>query len=215
MPLPGSIAPIDWIPPGRHQLVFVPGLRLQPFYGIVEATREPDAYGVWADTQAFCNFGLRIPLEPPTADLPGIGIHQLEQLFENQAIVDLFRVGEDAPRIREIFQKQILRRYQLPLALDVFIDQPFVGGPQIFGGIGDRISLRCMRGGFDGLLEFFVTRRYTIDFVHSVAGQHWSDFLGGFENAFIERLTSLVSVMKPKLVMSHGTRTIACETPLG
>jgi hypothetical protein len=28
-------------------------------------------------------------------------------------------------------------------------------------------------------------------------------------------LTSLVSVMKPKLVMSHGTRDMACETPLG
>jgi hypothetical protein len=79
---------------------------LQPFYGIVEASREPDAHRVWADTQAFCNFGLRIPFEPPTADSSGIGIHQLEQLFENEAIVYLFRVGEDAPRIREIFQKE-------------------------------------------------------------------------------------------------------------
>ena len=75
------------------------------------------------------------PFEPPEADLSGVGIHQLQKLFQNEAIVYRFLVGQDAARIRQIFEQEILRRYQLLLALNVFIDEPFVDRRKYVDGL--------------------------------------------------------------------------------
>src|SRR5688572_5727990 len=189
---------------GRRSFLFWPSPAVQHLAdSLLQPACVADRQAVWGDPKLLCDLIHRISLQSPLADLPRVGVHRAEQLFEQEPIVDDFFEGDAASRIGEILEIAFVHGYEPLLTIQEFIDNTLVNGRQISRRVFDlRTARRSGRGFYSGL-QHDIGCRLAVDFLLTVPRQRWADLFCRLQNRLVEWLTFFVLVVNPRPISGH------------